>query len=303
MAPEYDILVVGGYSADLIFTGLQDLPESGMQMTGTDFRLIPGEAYTSTVAMQRLGIRVAWAGDFGEDALSCWVLGEARAEGLDDRYFYHHKRSLRRTTVVFSFPQDRSFITYYDKDPAIQAGYKALLSISTKAVFVPGLYYGSFFELGLRLLRLRKIKLIMDGNAGSDNISLSIPAVRKAIHASDIFLPNAREARLLAGESDVEAAIVRLGDLCPLVVVKDGPNGSYARYHGRTIHVPSIAVVPKDTTGAGDCFNAGFIKGWLENWPLETCLKWGNIVGALSTQALGGTGYKATVEEVQEILN
>jgi sugar/nucleoside kinase (ribokinase family) len=61
-------------------------------------------------------------------------------------------------------------------------------------------------------------------------------------------------------------------------------------------------VVLVDTTGAGDCFNAGFIKAWLDQRPLEECLKWGNIVGGLSTLALGGTGQVTTVKEVEEWL-
>ena len=300
MPPKYDILVVGNYTADLIFTGLHGLPEPGTETISPNFAMVPGEAYTSAVAMHRLGIKVAWSGDFGNDELSCWALREARREGLDESYFVHHKRSLRRTTVAFSYPQDRLFITYYDRDPLIQAGYKALLTVSSKAVFIPGLFYGSLFEQGLLWLRLRKIKLFMDGNSGSSNVSLKMPPVKKAIQATDIFLPNAREARMLTDKDDLEAALETLGDLCPLVIVKDGANGSYARQHGKTVHVSSIPVTPQDTTGAGDCFNAGFLKAYLDCQPVETCLKWGNIVGALSTQGLGGTGYKVTMVEVQE---
>ena len=300
MAPKYDILVVGSYTVDLIFTGLPSLPELGKEILSTGFSIAPGESYNSALAMHRLGIKIAWAGDFGNDLLSQWVLQQARLEGMDERYFIHHKRPMVRVTVAASFPSDRAFITYQDPDPTFQAGYKALATISAKAVFVPGLFYGNLFEKGRRFLRLRKLKLFMDGNMGSNQVSLALLAVRKAIQGIDIFLPNAREARLLTGESEIEKALVELGRLCPLVVVKDGANGSYARQDGRTTHVPTIQVVPVDTTGAGDCFNAGFLKGWLDQQPLETCLKWGNIVGALSTQAVGGTGYKIRMKEVLE---
>jgi sugar/nucleoside kinase (ribokinase family) len=55
-----------------------------------------------------------------------------------------------------------------------------------------------------------------------------------------------------------------------------------------------------DTTGAGDNFNAGFIFAWLEGQSIETCLKWGNITGGLSTTQLGGTARKITIHEVKE---
>ena len=58
--------------------------------------------------------------------------------------------------------------------------------------------------------------------------------------------------------------------------------------------VPSIEVDAVDTTGAGDCFNAGFLYGWLNNEPVENCLRIGNVCGGLSTEEFGGiAGFPA----------
>ena len=48
-------------------------------------------------------------------------------------------------------------------------------------------------------------------------------------------------------------------------------------------------VTPVDTTGAGDCFNAGLIAGLLRGLPLPEAAALGCATGALSTGALGGT--------------
>jgi sugar/nucleoside kinase (ribokinase family) len=107
----------------------------------------------------------------------------------------------------------------------------------------------------------------------------------------------------MTGKADIPSAACALGELCPLVVIKVGPDGSYAFQDGKLVHDPAIPVEPLDTTGAGDCYNAGFLKAWLDGKPIEECLRWGNIVGGLSTLARGGTGRVVTVEDVWEYLS
>ncbi len=297
----YDILVIGNATVDLIFTGLTGLPELGKEVYSTGFDMIPGESYNSAVAMHRLGIRVGWAADFGNDDFSRFIIERARAEGLDGSLFVHHRRPFRRISVAASLPEDRAFITYYDPDPDIPAALKALATVSARALYIPGFFYGSLFDAGLKLIRLKRIKLVMDGNSGLD-VSLETPAVHRAAENVDILLANALEARRLTGQGDLETAIRVLAELGPQVAVKDGPRGSYAFQDGQIIHAPAIPVTSLDTTGAGDCFNAGFLRAWLDGKPLIDCLRWGNIVGGLSTTARGATGRVITRAEVEEWL-
>jgi sugar/nucleoside kinase (ribokinase family) len=106
----------------------------------------------------------------------------------------------------------------------------------------------------------------------------------------------------MTGKADLGEAMAALAVLCPLVIVKDGANGSYACTGGQTLHAPGISVATVDTTGAGDCFSAGFLKAWFDDRPLAECLRWGNVVGGLSTTALGGTGRRVTTADVERLL-
>lgn len=293
----FDILVLGDYFLDLVFTGLPAFPELGKEIFASGFAMLPGGAFNSAAAMQRLGLRVGWAVDFGADDFSRFVLAQAAAEGLDEALFVHHDRPLRRITVSASYPQDRAFITYMDPDPAMPAAMKALATTTSRAAYLPGVYYGKLFTAGLLLLRAKRMKLIMDGNSG-DDVVLTNPAVRRAVQSADLFLPNASEARRLTGQTDLAQALDDLAALCRLVVVKDGGNGAYACAGGQIIQEPAISAPVIDTTGAGDCFNAGFVKAWLEGRSLADCLRWGNVVGGLSTTERGGTTRVVTSEEV-----
>jgi sugar/nucleoside kinase (ribokinase family) len=292
-----DILVVGNYCLDLIFTGLKEFPALGKEVFGQNFALLPGEAYTCAVALHRLGVRVAWATDFGNDQFSQIAIDKARIEGLDNSLFRIHKHPFRRITVAISYPDERAFLTYSDPEPMIPAALPALHKVSAKAVYVPGLYSGPFLDAGLKLLRAKRMQLVMDGNSSNRNLNTE-PALREAIQSTDIFLPNASEARQLTGENDLMVALRELAHHCPTVVMKSGADGAYACQGDRIYHVPALTINPLDTTGAGDCFNAGFLAAWIEGLPLEECLQWGNTLGGLSTLGLGGTGRAITRSDV-----
>jgi sugar/nucleoside kinase (ribokinase family) len=301
MTINYDVLVAGDYFLDLVFTNLPAYMQLGEEIFAGGFEMLPGGAFNSAAAMHRLELKIGWAADFGNDDFSRFALERARAEGIDDSLFVHHHRPLRRITVAASYPEDRAFLTYTDPSPTAPAVLKALPRTSARAFYLPGLYFGPLMEASLPLLRARGMRMVMDVNTGKEAV-LTNPAIRKAVSRVDLLLPNAREARCLTGEASVEKAVQILGEVCPLVVVKDGPNGAYASQDGCSIHSPAIPVKVVDTTGAGDCFNAGFMRAWLDGRTLEECLRWGNITGGLSTTGHGGTGRVVRLADVQKWL-
>ena len=63
-----------------------------------------------------------------------------------------------------------------------------------------------------------------------------------------------------------------------------------------------MPVEPVDTTGAGDSFNAGFLRAWLDGGTLLDCLELGAVCGALSTRAVGGVDGQPTFAEATAAL-
>ena len=297
----YDVLLFGDYYYDLIFTDLPRLPELGRELYAGSFDNAPGGAYINAVALKRLGLRVGWAADFGNDPFSQLTLEAARREGLDESLFQHHPRPYRRLTACASFPADRAFLSYSDPGPKLSAPLKALAQHTARVVFIPGLFFGPLFDGGQLFAHLRGMKIIMDCQFTAHR--LSDPAVRRAIQHVEAFLPNALEAMTLTDTQTVAEALQILGELCPLVVIKDGANGAYARANGQTYHAPALPVQVVDTTGAGDSFSAGFTRAWLDERPLRECLQWGNVCGGLSATARGGATAAPTLAQIHVRLN
>jgi sugar/nucleoside kinase (ribokinase family) len=114
----------------------------------------------------------------------------------------------------------------------------------------------------------------------------------------DLFFPNEIEAARLTGASDPERAL----EVCAergleRVAIKCGARGASLLWQGKRYYAPAQGVEAIDTTGAGDCFNAGFTGALLSGWDPQDCLRAAVFCGSHSTRARGGiAGFPAREE-------
>jgi sugar/nucleoside kinase (ribokinase family) len=118
----------------------------------------------------------------------------------------------------------------------------------------------------------------------------------------EFIFPNELEARAMTGEKTVEAAARKLARRARVPVIKLGADGSLAVRGGTIVREKSIRVHAVDATGAGDAYNGGFLHGYLANWPLEDCLRAGNICGALATTGAGGSCALPTRKSLSKLM-
>ena len=115
----------------------------------------------------------------------------------------------------------------------------------------------------------------------------------------DYFLPNDTEISMLTGESDPYKNIELLmsyGINC--AVLKCGSKGCLIAREGELYEIPSYPVSNAvDTTGAGDCFAAGFLYGLLQKWSLKECGKFACAVASCSVEQVGAVTGLISLEE------
>jgi sugar/nucleoside kinase (ribokinase family) len=295
----FQVLLDGGYFSDLVFTGLPEFPRLGHEIYSRDFHILPGGAYNTAVALQRLGIKTAWPCRFGSDPFSQYVKEHALAEGLDPACFTQTDQPSLQITVAFSIDSERAFLSYSDPLPTMPL-MEWQRKLRPDWLCASHLAHGSSYMELFAAAHELGTRVFMDCQA--HNHTLADAGIMDTLRQVDVFAPNAEEARRLTGQKDCEAALEKLAELVPLVIIKMGAEGCICRQGDLELRIPGIHVQVVDTTGAGDNFNCGFLCGQVRGFSLADSLRMGNICGGLSTQGYGGTTTSPTFNELKHFL-
>lgn len=262
----------------------------------------------------RLEFRVAYFGVIGDDLFGHVMLDAMRARGIDISTCIVDPSRPTGATVILTSGRDRAILTEMGTIGAMDVDAIPASLLDRARHIHSGCFYlqetsrerlPSFFAAA----RARGITTSFDTNwdptEGWDG------GVAKMLAACDVFFPNAAEAQRIARLDDVEEAaraLARMGavgrtDGGPIVAVKLGTAGALACCaEGPLVRVPAMRVEAVDTTGAGDSFNAGFLRAWLDGADLQESLRSGAVSGAISTQRLGGVDGQPTLAEVRAAL-
>ncbi len=127
------------------------------------------------------------------------------------------------------------------------------------------------------------VKVIIDhGRVNTALTPESIATMKDAIARADYYLPSKDELLAVWEAESIEHAIKKVREVsAATIVVKDSENGAYGSIGDEIVHCKAFEVVPKNTVGAGDSFNAGFIRAQIEGMDLYESLRFGCATAAL----------------------
>jgi sugar/nucleoside kinase (ribokinase family) len=292
--PRFDVTIAGELNLDLILYGLPEQLPPERELLADRMMLTLGSS-SAIVAhnLAALGSRIGFQSRIGDDSLGQIALDRLKQGGVD----VSHVRIVPGSTttgitVILHRGAWRNILTYSGTIAEASLQDLDLDYLADSRHFHFSSYYlqralrprvGELFQL----LKAKGLTISLDTNDDPDDQWEG--GLLEVLRHVDVFLPNEREACKAAGTEDLEAAIHKLSKLVPLVVVKLGPKGSLAQRGAERFTSPPQEVVPVDTVGAGDSFDAGFLHEYVRGSDLPTCLASGNRAGALSTTRPGGT--------------
>jgi sugar/nucleoside kinase (ribokinase family) len=292
--PQFDVTIAGELNLDLILYGLPaELPEE-RELLAQRMTLTLGSS-SAIVAhnLAALGCRVGFVSKIGDDPLG-QIAVERLADGGVDVSGVRRVSGETKTglTVILQREQRRSILTYPGTIFELVPGDLEFDYLADSRHFHLSSYYlqrGMTAHVGDLFARLKAAELTISLDTNDDPDDTWQGGLLDVLRYVDVFLPNARELKCIAGTDDLEAAVNSIAQKVPVLVVKIGERGAMAQRGTQRIESPAAPVNFVDPVGAGDSFDAGFLSQYVRGADLETCLRWGNLAGAWSTTQPGGT--------------
>ena len=302
------VLCAGLTVCDLIFRPMSLEVLQRDTSTAQDIKLSGGgDAYNVAMNLSSLGEKVELLTKIGNDDLGEYLFQKLEKAGIGVKWCKKVENPTSASGVFIKEDSERSFLSY-------KGACHSMCKEDFTTACLEGmeyLYLGSAFDLpeldGRGMAEVFEkaqragVKTILDttGEPKADEMKW----FSEVLKYTDYFLPSLREAKLLTGCEAPEAAarkflacgsgtvVIKLGEQGSLLVDRDGEK--------RINTFPTKAI---DTTGAGDAFVAGFIKGLTEGLPTVKCVMYGNVLGSLAVEKLGASGHEYEKEEIERRL-
>ncbi len=300
-------LVIGDLNVDVIVSGAPQLPVLGHEIPCDDVQTVMGGAASIFACrLAQLGGGVDILGKLGDDVYGGIALENLKSSGVGTSKVKVLDGFRTGVTISLTYPKNRALVTYMkgfekltgsDVDPKIFAGYDHL---HISSIYILRNLLGSVSAI-FSEAKKRGLTTSLDTNADPLNEYRYVDDILAHV---DIFFPNDKEAKAITKTSSVHVALERLSAKVPVVAIKRGEKGAIGRFKGKTVRVKPFNIKPIDTTGAGDCFDAGFVYSFLhKNRSFKDSIKFANALGALSCLYIGGAEKRITEANVQAFMN
>lgn len=289
-----DVLVLGSANIDLVVRQSR-LPEPGETMFGSEFLTVPGgKGLNQAIAAARSGADVGFLGAVGRDAFGAQVRRVLEEDGIGTSGLAEVDAATG-VAVISVLDSGENSIT-------VISGANAALTALDKAArrqVEAARYLVAQFE--------RPLELITEAFTIAHGLGIRtvltpapvLPVPPGLLALADILVPNAQEARELAGSDDETQAALALSGPGGTIVMTRGSRGALVAENGTVIaEVPARKVTPVDTTAAGDTF-AGYLVGRLSQGDaLEAALHAASVAASISVTRPGATSSIPHWDEV-----
>ncbi len=262
------------------------------EIVGDVYEVVPGgSALNFARVCAGLDLHPVFVGKIGKDKIGALLKELLLETGITPSLIEDPKAS---TMVGMNFigEDESSIMTVVGSASRSFIGKQMMDKIEPYLDKVGYLYIGGCFKLKAllpfypalaRKARRKNVKVILDHGRITNLVSkVDIQTIKKILPFVDHYLPNKEEFLAVWGGNSVDEAVAKVRKISASdIVVKDAEKGATGFRKNKSIQLPSFKVAVLNTVGAGDSFNAGFIKAQSLGSDFVESIRFGSATAAL----------------------
>ncbi len=303
------ISVLGDSNVDmsLLLSDVNKLKPPSLSSGGTCANVAAG--------LSKLGLKVKFFGTVGNDIYGKHVLEEMKNDNVDTRNLIvldEHSTAMVIGIVqsnsersLFVWPPEGGAHEYLefsliDKEHLLESDWLHVSGISLRNDPIKT----TMIEV-MKLFKENNIPISFDLNIRAELWGLDLEfkeTVYKAISYSDYIFGNSDEEIIpLTEKKTINEAAKAIIKENQTLICRNGSKSVLAFNKNNLTKREVFNISPKDSIGAGDAFNTGFISGVLQDKPIDEAIDCGNAVAAYKLLGYGAR-HLPNVKELEEFI-
>ncbi len=314
------VAVIGSFVQDLAFK-VASFPSPGETRIGEFFTGPGGKGSNQAVAAHRQGVPTLFIGAIGDDLFGKGYQEWTKNEGLSTALLVVPEKPTGAASIVVNERAENAIVVALGANDALTPEHVASVLSSQQKVSVLLLQAESNLKAAEEALHYSRTK----GIFSIFNPAPINPGVTPELLAfADCVTPNETECAFLLekftgqrldkdvtlfSDEELKRALEHIPASTVLVTVgsqgsilfqrRVAPGSIRSISQGEILRIPSMAVTPVDTTGAGDAFNGGLAAGLVKfQGDLVQAIRYATVVAGLSTERPGTAPAMPSAEDV-----
>lgn len=286
-------MMMGVHVLDVLVRPVESIPEGqGGQLVEQIKITAAGSAGGTAVTVAKLGAEVQSAGAIGADAVGEMLIGQLQRFGIDTALL-ERRDEIQTSASVLPIRPDGSRPAFHvvgangTYGPA-DVDWDAVSQATHLHLGGPEFMGGEAAAKILSFARDHDVVTSADILAPGEQAAQIVDWIGAAFEHLDYLLPNDEQVLGLSGGSDLEAgcrALLERGIGC--VAATCGRDGALVVNGDGVERVPAFDIEVVDTTGCGDSFSAGFLRGLSLGRSRRDATLLGCAAAALVAQGIG----------------
>jgi ribokinase len=292
-----EVVVFGSVAMDLLIKS--EIPDVDELVISDEIHRLPGgSAANVAVALSELDVQTSFVGKLGSDFNSLLLIKEFIREGVDiSNLKIEPNKKIPEPVVLVGPSGEKRIIASYGDDIALsienpeEIDWRLLKSARC-------LYIGDMFREVSEMVSSygHNYNKLVVYRPSTVYMKQGVDSIEPILKNTDYFLMNKKGWELLRSSSNEKLStptdLLNYGS--STIIITQGVHGCSIYQHEREFTFPAEKVNAVDTTGAGDAFAAGLIKGLLEDMELYDAVRLALRYASHSVQQLGARSAYST---------